>query len=194
MPSFIPFLFYVFVTAFTPGPNNIMSMSNANRHGFKRSLKFILGVFTGFVIIMLVCAFFNLFLYNITPRFRSVMKIAGSLYMVFLAVKLFMAKSHGDGDKGGSLDSFLSGFALQFVNPKVILYGLTAIANFVIPYYKSNLSLVLFSLFLAFAGLLGTTSWAAFGALFQKLLSKYEKPFNILMGVLLLYSAVSILI
>ncbi|HWJ02835.1 MAG TPA: lysine transporter LysE, partial [Verrucomicrobiae bacterium] len=37
MPNFAAFLSYVLVTSFTPGPNNIMSMSNASRYGFKKS-------------------------------------------------------------------------------------------------------------------------------------------------------------
>lgn len=32
------FLSYVIITTFTPGPNNIMAMSNSSRYGFKNSL------------------------------------------------------------------------------------------------------------------------------------------------------------
>ncbi|MDD4708424.1 MAG: lysine transporter LysE, partial [Firmicutes bacterium] len=35
MPNFTAFISYVLVTTFTPGPNTIMSMSNASRYGFK---------------------------------------------------------------------------------------------------------------------------------------------------------------
>lgn len=44
MFSWIGFLSYVFITAFTPGPNNIMSMSNASRLGFKKAFPFNLGI------------------------------------------------------------------------------------------------------------------------------------------------------
>ena len=37
------FLTYAVITAATPGPNNIMSMSNAGRLGFRRALPFNLG-------------------------------------------------------------------------------------------------------------------------------------------------------
>ena len=37
MFSVYDFLIYIFVTAYTPGPNNIMSMSNAVRFGFKKN-------------------------------------------------------------------------------------------------------------------------------------------------------------
>ncbi len=35
MPNLYPFLIYVIVTTFTPGPNNIMAMTNAMHDGFK---------------------------------------------------------------------------------------------------------------------------------------------------------------
>ena len=48
MPNFTAFVSYVLITTFTPGPNNIMSMSNASRYGFKRSIMFNVGVFLAF--------------------------------------------------------------------------------------------------------------------------------------------------
>ncbi len=82
---------------------------------------------------------------------------------------------------------------LQFANPKVILYGITVISNFIIPYYKSNLSLIFFSIFLASLAFISTSCWALFGVFLEKFLVKYRKPFNIVMGLLLIYSAVSML-
>ncbi len=38
------FLTYAVITAATPGPNNVMSMSNAGRLGFRRALPFNLGI------------------------------------------------------------------------------------------------------------------------------------------------------
>ena len=34
--NFAAFLSYVILTSITPGPNNIMSMTNAGRYGFRR--------------------------------------------------------------------------------------------------------------------------------------------------------------
>ena len=192
MINLVPFLSYVFVTTFTPGPNNIMSMTNANRDGFKRTINFNFGVFAGFVVIMLACSYFNLLLFNLIPRIKIFMGIIGSVYMIYLAYKIFTSK-HAEGESHSTyMISFLTGFMLQFVNPKVILYGITAISSFIIPYYNTHAALILFSLLLAFVGFVSTTCWALFGALFQKFLSKYRKAFNITMSLLLLYSAIAI--
>lgn len=42
------FFIYCFITAYTPGANNLLSMSNAARLGFKRSVRFNLGITAGF--------------------------------------------------------------------------------------------------------------------------------------------------
>lgn len=192
MFSLVPFLSYVFVASFTPGPNNIMAMSNANLYGFRKTLKFNLGVSAGFALIMLLCSYLNLFLYSMIPRIKLAMGIVGAFYMVYLAYKIVMSKPHGEEGKREKLYSFFSGLVLQFVNPKAILYGVTVTANFIIPYYKTTIQFLLFSMLLAFIAFISTSAWAVFGALFQKFLSKYEKPFNIMMGILLIYCAVSI--
>ncbi len=151
----VPFLLYVFVTSFTPGPNNMMAMAYANKYGFRKSLRFIFGVTAGIAVISLLSSYFNLFLYSFIPKIKVVMSMLGGLYLVYLAMRIMM--NNPGGKQGGSekSNSFLAGFLLQFVNPKVMLYGITAISTFVIPFFHSNSSLVLFSLFLAFAGFFG---------------------------------------
>jgi len=192
MINLIPFLSYVFVTTFTPGPNNIMSMTNANRDGFKKTINFNFGVFTGFLVIMLACSYFNLLLFNLIPRIKIFMGIIGSVYMLYLAYKIYTSK-HTEGENADKhMNSFPAGLMMQFVNPKVILYGITVISNFIIPYYNTHAALIFFSLLLAFIGFVSTTCWALSGALFQKLLSTYRRAFNIIMSLLLLYSAIAI--
>ncbi len=203
------FLSYVFVVTFTPGPNNIMAMANASKFGYKGILKFILGVCTGFFIIMILCSYFNLLLFNLMPKVKTFMGILGAGFMLYLAVKIMKSKeavdeeneekditddskTSEDNKSRNKLNSFVTGVAMQFVNPKGILFGITVISNFIIPYYKSNISLIFFSFFLTLVGFSATSCWALFGSLFNKFLSKYRKQFNIVMGLLLIYSALSI--
>ena len=47
MFNWISFLTYAVVTAVTPGPNNILSMSNGNRKGFRGALPFNFGILVG---------------------------------------------------------------------------------------------------------------------------------------------------
>lgn len=195
------FLSYVFVVTFTPGPNNIMAMANAGKYGFKKSLKFNIGVFLGFVAIMLLSSYFNLLFFNLLPKIKIFMQVLGSGFMLYLAYNIMHTKEGKALEKNNEIPAegknekinlFFTGFTLQFINPKVIIYAITVTSNFIIPYYKLNIELFLFALFLSFISLLSTTSWALFGSLFNRFLSEYEKQFNILMGLLLVYSAISI--
>lgn len=188
----LAFVSYVFVMTFTPGPNNIMAMTFANQDGFRKTQKFMLGVSCGFFILMLLASFFNLLLYSYLPKIKLGMDIIGAAYMVFLAVKIVLSKPHGDEKKDSKLNAFLPGMLLQFVNPKGVLYCITVAASFIMPYYHSALSILLFALFTTAVVYASNNVWGAFGVLFQKLLSKYQKPFNIVMALLLVYSAISL--
>jgi len=128
------------------------------------------------------------------------MGFLGAFYMLYLAIKIIKSRPTTKDDQDNpeknekfkNLNLFLTGTTMQFINPKAILYGITVVSNFIIPFYKSNFSLLLFSLFLGFIAFLSTSSWALFGSLFNTFLSKYEKAFNFAMGILLIYSAISI--
>lgn len=47
MTNFTAFLFYVLISNLSPGPNTIISMSNASKYGFKKSIRFNIGIFFG---------------------------------------------------------------------------------------------------------------------------------------------------
>lgn len=192
LPNIIAFLSYVLIVTFTPGPNNLISFANATRSGFHRTWRLRLGIFAGFVLVMLASSYFNLVLASFIPRIKPFMGGIGALYMAYLAIHILVSRA-GDTAAQAGLDSFLSGLAMQFVNPKVILYCLTVSSSFIVPYYESPLALAGFSVLLASVSLISTSCWALFGSLFYKLFSRYGKVLNALMVLLLLYSAVSIL-
>ena len=167
-------------------------MMNAKKYGFKNSFSFNLGILTGFIILMIACSYFNLFLFNLLPLIEHFVGIFGAIYMLYLAYKVTFGTKMKRDLSNKETNTYLAGLTMQFINPKVILYGITVIATFITPYYKSNLALILFSLFLAFMGFVSTLCWALFGALLQNFLTIYNKQFNIIMGLLLVYCAVSI--
>ncbi|PFM60784.1 lysine transporter LysE [Bacillus cereus] len=193
MPIF-SFLLFVFISSFTPGPNNFLAMTYANQHGLKQSIKFCLGVAFGFFIITSLCSFFNIILINILPIIEFPLKILGVAYMLYLAFKILTSKSNAETNSKSNKNLFLVGIMLQFVNPKGILFGLTVVSTFILPYYNSYSSYLFFSLFLGFVGLMSTFSWCLFGSIFQKNLLRHYKLFNIIMAILLVLSAISILV
>jgi len=191
MPNPFAFLSYVLLTSFTPGPNNIMAMSNASRHGFRRSLPFNAGVFAGFFAITVLACAFSLSLYAVLPGVKPVMTVIGAAYILWLAWKTATARPHDDA-AGPGAGTFVSGMLLQFVNPKALLYGLTVASTFLVPYYASPVVLGGFCLFLAGISFVSTSSWALFGSVFERFLAGNARIVGLVMAALLVYCAVSL--
>ncbi len=190
VPNPFAFLSYVMLTTFTPGPNNIMSMSTASQHGFRKSLRFTSGVFAGFFVVMALSCAFTLSLYNAMPSIKPVMTVVGASYILWLAYKTVTASTHAEKDASSS--GFLSGVVLQFFNPKAILYGVTSASTFLVPYYKSPWVLAGFCFFMAAVSFVATSSWAMFGSIFERFLSRNGKVVAWIMAGLLVYCAVSL--
>jgi cysteine/O-acetylserine efflux protein len=189
--SLYQFLIYIFVTAYTPGPNNIMSLSNAVRYGFKKSFPFNLGILAGFSVVMLFCTLLSAIIFSYIHQAKIYMQVIGASYMLYLAWKTWKSSSEIElkESKGAS---FTSGLTLQFVNPKIYIYAVTAISTFILPYFGSTSALLGFAFFLAFVGFTGSVAWSVFGSTFRKILSNYAKIVNPILALLLIYCAISL--
>lgn len=191
MFSWLNFILYIVTTAATPGPNNIMSMSNGSKLGFKESLPFNYGIGVGFSIVMILCTALCKLLNDIIPMIETPMLIIGALYILHLAWGTF--KSNSDIEENYSQNSFLSGLFLQFINPKIYIYGIMSMEAYILPYYSNHyFALFSFAMLLAFIGFLFTLCWSAFGSIFKLLFIKYVKIVNTIMSILLVYCAISL--
>lgn len=191
MFSWLNFLTYALITAVTPGPNNIMSMSNAGRLGLKKSLSFNFGIWFGFSVVMVICTALSSLLSAIIPKIQMIMLVVGAAYMLHLAYKTW--KSSGEIEENYSRSGFISGLLLQFVNPKIYIYCIVSMQAYILPFYgESPAALLGFALLLAFIGFACTLLWSVFGSLFRILFSKYAKITNTIMALLLVYCAVSL--
>jgi cysteine/O-acetylserine efflux protein len=195
MVNLAPFLAYVVVTTFTPGPNNILSMSNAVRCGYRGTLRFLAGVAAGFFIVMSLCGLLNVTLVSLLPAIRPWLNVLGAAYMVYLAVHIVFSKpSNDDSPSAGNLNTFWAGFTLQFMNLKGILYGITVFSIFITPAFKDPLIVGLFVPLLTLICFLAVSAWALGGNLFRQFLHKNERWFNLVMGALLVYIAIASLL
>lgn len=191
MFPWINFLTYAVITAVTPGPNNLMSLSNASRLGFRKTLPFNFGVWVGFTILMLLCTLLSNTLHSILPIIKTPMLLIGAVYMLYLAWKTF--KSTSELSEKSVTASFYSGMLLQFVNPKSYIYGIVSMEAYILPFYQGRLpQLILFAVLLASVGFLFTLCWSLFGSAFRVLFSKHAKLTNSIMALLLVYCAVSL--
>ncbi|KZE52443.1 lysine transporter LysE [Brevibacillus parabrevis] len=190
----LSFLLFVFVSHFTPGPNNILAMAFAHKYGLKKTVRFCLGVSLGFFVLMMLCSFFHLLLTSYMPAIQSYLTFFGVLYMWYLAYKMLTSIHTDDTSEAEAKHMLLTGVLLQFINPKGVLYGLSVVGTFLIPYVHSVAGLVWFSLFLGMAGFVSSFCWSLFGSVFQKFLQRNRRGFHIAMAVLLVASSILLLI
>lgn len=110
----------------------------------------------------------------------------GVIYILWLALKIARSQPANNTRSDVPL-SFRTSFLLQFANVKIILYGVTALSTFVIPYTSSQVWIILISVLLALIGVFGNLCCAAAGHLFQALLRQHGRLVNrILAGALVL--------
>lgn len=183
---------------FSPGPNNAASMNKAILGGYRGAFPFILGGAIGFFLVVILCALFNYALEGIIPSVKKYLAFLGALYMVWMALKPFLFKKKhknidSDALRKQDKELFAIGFLMQFINPKVILYGLSLMSAMVLPYVNSIYPLLFICLIWSLLSFASMNCWALGGALFQRFFAKHELGVNIFMGAILLYCAVSIL-
>lgn len=184
---------YAFIAAYTPGPNNIMAMTNSIRHGFSKTLVFCLGILCGFLVDMTLCALGTSVLYEYLPTVEPVMRWVGAAYIAYLAVVVFRDKGDDESESGAMTpNGFATGVVMQLVNIKVILYGITAFSTFIVPHHRSLAAMALSVLGLSVFGCSGTVAWAAFGSLFRRFHARHRRAINAIMALLLMYCAVGI--
>ncbi|MDW1576611.1 cysteine/O-acetylserine transporter [Vibrio sp. Vb2880] len=187
------FFTYVIITSITPGPNNILSLSVATQHGLKRSTKVISGMFCGYIVLMLLCGVFTYHIVSLLPVITPWLTWVGATYIIWLVWGIATSDI-----KAASKDSegitFLTGFGLQFVNVKIILYGVTSISTFMLPYTQNIYWILATSLVLAFIALVSNLIWAIAGKLLQSQFQKYSKAINMTLAATLLYCAVQLFV
>lgn len=185
------FLTYAVITAVTPGPNNIMSMSNGGRLGFWGAMPFNLGIWTGFSVVMVLCTAFCSGLSALIPKIKLPMLLAGAAYMLYLAWGTLQGS--GEIQEDHSREGFRSGLLLQFINPKIYIYCILSMEAYILPvYHEKPLILLAFALLLSSIGFVFTLCWSAFGALFRHLFSRHARAVNAVMALLLVWCAISL--
>ena len=188
-------LIFAFVTSVTPGPNNFMLLASGVNFGFRRTLPHMIGISTGFASLVLGVGFGLGALLHAVPAFETGLKIAGGLYLLYLAWRIGMSRTMGSGGTGHARPmTLLEGAAFQWVNPKAWVMAVTAVAVYA---QGSDPVAAVLAIVVAFvvAGFPAIAVWAGFGQALRGWLSDPVrlKWFNIAMGIALALTLVPML-
>lgn len=180
---------FAFATSITPGPNNMMLFASGVNFGFRRTVPHMLGIGAGFLSLLIgVGMGLGAVLHAYPPAFIA-LKVAGGLYLLWIAWKIGSSRSMGEGEAKARPMTFLAAAAFQWVNPKAWVMAVTAMAVYPNP-EQYALTVAIVALVFAAVNVPSVSTWAGFGSALREWLSVPVrlKWFNITMAVLLVLS------
>ncbi|MEZ5873039.1 MAG: LysE family translocator [Nitratireductor sp.] len=132
----LAYLASVVVLNFTPGPDMTYFLSRTLAQGRLAGFAALLGTSTGIIVHTMLVAFGLSALMAASPNLFLALKIAGALYLAWLA---FQAIRHGSAfhlsRQAGAPHSLFAnwwhGAAINILNPKIVLFFLTFLPQFV---------------------------------------------------------------
>ena len=113
--------------ALSPGPDNIFVLSNSLYNGKKAGIFTVLGLVTGCLFHTTLVAFGISEFIRFDDNIFYVIKLFGSLYMFFLALKVFNSSISFNVNKikkvkKSNVSNYLTGVFMNILNPKVYFF------------------------------------------------------------------------
>lgn len=121
---------YTVVMTITPGPNNLLLLSSGLTFGLIRTGWHMAGILCGVLLQICVTGAGLGVLFTRFPHLQTVLKLVGTLYMLWLARRLWGAGELKSVSAARPI-GFGAATAFQFVNPKAWVMATTVIAAFV---------------------------------------------------------------
>ena len=185
-PDLLSLIIFGFVTAMTPGPNNITSSYSGFNFGYRRTLPLILAVISGWTSLLIVMNTGLVLIFRQYPIIQEIIRILGSIFLVYLAYLISFSKP----SKGAPIKNpitFSKAFVLQFVNPKSLVVSMTTVSIFIDPANYLRDSLIVISFFFLMA-VISINSWCLIGMYLRNFATseKFIRNFNYIMSFLLI--------
>ncbi|QTL37825.1 LysE family translocator [Pseudoalteromonas viridis] len=188
-------ILFAISSSVTPGPNNIMVMTSGVNFGVKKSLPLLSGICIGFAFMLLLVGIGFSRLFEWFPGLHMLIKCAGVLYLLYLALLIARSADSQDADSQGQPLSFLKGALFQWINGKAWVVATGAVAAFTtVGGGVDNQTMLIATIFLLVSfPCVGV--WLLFGSLLQNWLSSAvsRQRFNLAMALLLVISVLPVL-
>ncbi|MDR5829953.1 LysE family translocator [Caballeronia sp. LP006] len=140
--GFAFFLVAVFLLNVTPGPDTAYIVGRSVAQGRGAGIVSALGISAGCIVHTLACAFGLTAILAASATAFTVVKIAGAIYLIYLGVRLILAKHDKAVDAHAARtiaqaapkslhQLFAQGFVTNVLNPKVVLFFVSFFPQFV---------------------------------------------------------------
>jgi len=120
---------FSFVSSVTPGPNNVLLWASGAEFGLTRTVPHIVGTALGIGLMAVGAAAGIAALVASVPGLAFTMKLGGSVYLLYLAIRIAGAHGLTRGDMARPF-GLVQAAAFQLVNPKAWIFALGAITTF----------------------------------------------------------------
>ena len=137
----LTFAISVFLLIITPGPGVLSTAGFGAAYGFKKSLRYVFGLFLGTNLVFFAVATGLIAILLSIPSLRIFLLILSTCYLFYLASKIALAGSKISFIKAKSPPGIISGILLQAINPKAYVVNTTFVSGFA--FYQSNFALEL---------------------------------------------------
>lgn len=173
LETFLLYLATWTLVALSPGPAVMFSMSQAARYGMRGAVAGTAGILLGHVLVFGAVAFGLAALLASYSGAVTTIRIIGALYLMYLGAKMLLSKPRGaeavvvspaPRAHGGLV---LQGLGVQLTNPKLLLFVLALLPQFIRPGYPLLMQLaIMLAVTMVIDGiaLLGYATLAAHGA------------------------------
>lgn len=192
---YVPLILFVLSTSITPGPNNTLILASGVNYGIKRSLPHLFGIATGFPLMVVAVGLGVGSLFQQFSILQTVLKIVGTLYLLYLAYKVATAPTKDIEITKAKPFTFLQALLFQWVNPKAWMMAISGVTTFtaMTHYFIDVISVA--AAFILF-GAPCTALWMLCGASLRNILHNptYRRVFNISMALLLVASLIPVVI
>lgn len=176
--NFEAFLLAGILLNLTPGSDTMYILGRSMSQGKKAGLLSALGISTGALVHTIFAALgLSIILAQSATAFNLV-KYLGALYLIYLGIRMILSKPKPDFNPNEGLEKidprkiYFSGIVTNILNPKVALFFLAFLPQFIDPNYtNSTLSFLILGLTFVTTG----TIWCLLLALFSSRLSEKIK-------------------
>lgn len=178
--------------SFTPGPNTTLSTALAANQGLRSALRFILAVPVGWGLLLGLCMAGLGHLVLAIPALRWVITISGTLYLLWMAYRLWGTRELSNANEDRLTITFFQGVGVQFLNIKAWMLALSIVAGWVAGKEDAlGRSLVLLPIMMGF-GLVSNLTYAVMGSLLRQWLAQGIPllVFNRCMAAALVFTAI----
>ena len=186
-PELLSLSLFMLGTSCSPGPNNIVASYSGFNFGVIKTFPHMLGVIFGFTTVVCVLNFGLINIFKIYPLIQEILKIFGSIFLVYLAYKIAFSKNVKENKKENPV-KFIETFFFQFLNPKGVIVAIIIVSTYV----ESGNNFINYSFWVILVSFLcaviSITFWTFVGKFFRRFATneKFIKVFNYVMSSLLL--------